>query len=119
MALKASNTVTNVTLYRRELAALDLSRLNDTSRKAVFLNAYNIFAITMIVNNPCDGKPCSSINDIGDVLVPVWKKPAGVVGGLTFSLDNIEDDYLRAHFHDPRVHSGKTEPFSTCIMLFG
>jgi hypothetical protein len=34
----------------------------------------------------------------------VWKRPAGVVGGRTMSLDEIEHDILRPRFTDPRVH---------------
>ena len=49
--------------------------------------------------------PCS-IRDIGSLVVPVWNMEAGVVGGESFSLDNIEDDYLTSYFHDGRVHGG-------------
>ena len=47
-----------------------------------------------------------SIRDIGSLVVPVWNMEAGVVGGESFSLDNIEDDYLTSYFHDGRVHGG-------------
>lgn len=36
------------------------------------------------------------ILDIGTLVSPVWKKPAGVVGGQELSLDDIENVKLRA-----------------------
>ena len=114
------------------IARVDLARLNDTERKALFLNAYNVFAMSKLLDNSCDGQLCDrcvtdsglgcrltnltrgsalppvfSIHDIGNFVCPVWYQKAGVVGGRSFSLDNIEDDYLTTHFHDARVHGGK------------
>ena len=42
--------------------------------------------------------------DIGSLVSPVWKKQAGVVGGQTLSLDDIENVKLRA----PKVRCSLT-----------
>lgn len=42
------------------------------------------------------------LSDIGSVVAPVWKKPAGVVGGETLALDDVENVKLR----DPKVRFG-------------
>jgi hypothetical protein len=72
----------------------------------------------MIIDHPCKhnifGKcegPIKSITDIGvkisGAASTVWLKPAGVIGGKTYSLQAIED-FLRAPSpfpEDPRLHS--------------
>jgi hypothetical protein len=81
---------------------------------AFFMNAYNAFAIKMIIEHPCKKslilrhcEPIVSIKDIGTLLKSVWIMPAGEIAGKMYSLNDIED-YLRkpAPFQeDPRVHS--------------
>ena len=62
----------------------------------MFMNAYNIFAIDMILKHPCgkdvfgDCGPLKSIRDIGSLLDPVWTKPAGTIAGVEYTLDDIE-----------------------------
>lgn len=134
MAVRSAGHPNPVDSYKEMIAGVDLARLNDTERKALFLNAYNVFAMSKLVDNTCGGKLCDrcvvlaapwralvdsprrrsiarSIHDIGNFVCPVWYQKAGVVGGEWFSLDNIEDDYLTTHFHDARVHGGACAPF--------
>lgn len=107
-----------LTAYLQVLAAAPLARLDMAERKALMLNAYNALAITMLLNNPCsDGKMCASITDISTVVSPVWKRAAGVVGGLTYSLDNIEHQYLRPTYQDPRLHSALNCASASCPPL--
>lgn len=84
-----------------ELAAASPdSPATEDERFAFWINAYNLLAIRTVAEHwPVDG-----IRDIGSFLRPVWKRPAGVVGGRTMSLDEIEHDILRPRFTDPRVH---------------
>ena len=68
-------------------------------RMAFWINAYNILAIDLVVQNyPVDG-----IKDIGGLLSPVWKREAGRVGGKGVTLHQIEHEILRP-MGDPRIH---------------
>lgn len=75
-----------------------LDSLHD--RFAFWINAYNLLAIKVVL----DQYPTRSIRDGSSLLRPIWKKPAGVVGGRELSLDEIEHGILRKTFRDPRVH---------------
>ncbi len=68
-------------------------------RLAYYINAYNILAMKVVADN----WPVKSIRDVGGFLQPVWKLPAGRVGGRTVSLDDIEHSELRP-LGDPRIH---------------
>lgn len=85
---------------------------------AFYINAYNILALKMVL----DHWPVDSIKDVGNVLSPVWKKTAGVIGGKEVSLDAIENEVLRP-MGEPRIHFAivcasvscpdlRTEPYS-------
>jgi len=67
---------------------------------AFWINAYNILAMDLVVRH----YPVESIRDIGSLLRPVWKREAGRIGGRGYSLDQIEDDMLRAR-GEPRIHA--------------
>lgn len=73
--------------------------LGDTERLAFWINAYNVFAIDLVVK----GNPETSIRDLGSWLFPVWKRTAGTVGGEEVTLDRIEHGILRP-LGDPRIH---------------
>lgn len=66
---------------------------------AFYINTYNILALKMVLDN----LPVDSIKDIGNVLSPVWKKTAGVIGAKEVSLDAIENEVLRP-MGEPRIH---------------
>lgn len=70
------------------------------ARLAFWINAYNILAIDLVVQH----FPKQSIRDIGSWLRPVWKRPAGRVGGRPISLDEIENEILRP-MGEPRIHA--------------
>lgn len=77
-----------------------LSRLQTRDEKLSFyINAYNILAIKMVL----DHRPEDSIRDIGSWLRPVWKRPAGRIGGETVTLHEIEHEVLR-ELDEPRIH---------------
>jgi len=65
-----------------------------------WLNVYNIFAVKMVITNP----GVKSIRDAGSFFSSVWVKNAGIVGGKTYSLDDIEHKILRP-LGDPRIHA--------------
>lgn len=72
---------------------------NREEKLAFYINAYNILALKMVL----DHWPVDSIKDVGNLLSPVWKKTAGVIGGQEVSLDAIENEVLRP-MGEPRIH---------------
>ena len=96
--------------FLRAIESTDVNRLNRTSQQAFFINAYNAFTLRMVIQHPCQATSprwCSSITDISENggLKTVWKMNAGVIGGHTYTLDNIEHDTLRKKWDDARVHA--------------
>ncbi len=82
------------------LARFDPARLaGREERLAFYINAYNILAIKVVLDN----WPLASIKDAGGLFSPVWNQTAGVIGGRRFSLDEIEHEILRP-MGDPRIH---------------
>ncbi len=79
---------------------------------ALWINAYNILAIDMVVRNG----PVESIRDIGNFIVPVWKREAGTVAGRGVSLDRIEHEILRA-MGEPRIHAAIVCASTSCPSL--
>lgn len=69
-------------------------------RLAYWINAYNIFAIDLVVR----AYPVDSIRDIGSFFSPVWKKPAGRIASGPVTLNEIEHEILRP-MGDPRIHA--------------
>lgn len=83
-----------------QLAAYPLEKLVTREEKlAFYINAYNVLAMKMVV----DHLPLASIRDVGSLLSPVWKKPAGTLGGKTVTLDGLEHKVLRP-MGEPRIH---------------
>jgi Protein of unknown function, DUF547 len=83
------------------LASADLAALDSREQQIAFwVNAYNILAIDLVAAH----YPIESIRDIGSLLRPVWKRPAGTVGGRERTLDEIEHEIIRP-FGDPRTHA--------------
>lgn len=89
--------------YPKALAAFarfDPERLETRSERLAFwIDAYNLLAIRTVIDTGVSG----SIKDAGSLFRPVWKRPAGVVGGRELSLDRIEHRILRP-LGDPRIH---------------
>jgi hypothetical protein len=89
-------------LFVRSLGAVRPEALASTpERLAFWINAYNILAIELVTAN----YPVSSIKKLGiPFLSPVWDKPAGTIGGRTYSLGEIEHEILRP-LGEPRIHA--------------
>lgn len=84
----------------QELSAFKLAGLSSQEEKlAFYINAYNILALKMVA----DHWPVDSIKDIGNLLNPVWDKPAGEIGGKSVSLGEVEHKILRT-MNEPRIH---------------
>ena len=95
------------------LANADLAALRTREQQLAFwIDAYNILAIDLVAGH----YPVDSIRDIGSLLRPVWKRPAGTVGGRTVTLDEIEHGIVRP-LGDPRTHSVVVCASTSCPAL--
>ena len=83
-----------------ELSTFKLANLvNKEEKLAFYINAYNILAMKTVADN----WPIESIKDVGNLLSPVWDKPAGELDGKEVTLGQIEHKILRP-IGDPRIH---------------
>ncbi len=83
----------------RQLSSFPVKNLSNKEELAFYINTYNILALKMVIDHwPLDG-----IKDVGNLLSPVWGKPAGSIDGKTVSLDDIENKILRP-MGEPRIH---------------
>jgi len=93
--------------YARALAGFgkaDPAALDTHGEKVAFwLNAYNLAAIRIIVENyPVDSIRSTKI----DLFTLPWKKDAIEVGGMWYSLDRIEHGILLDELNEPMAHFG-------------
>lgn len=84
--------------YIETLAAASLDDLGRDEHLALLINAYNAFTLRLIL----DHYPLASIRDIPDQ--DRWLAKRWQLGGLTTSLDQIENQLIRPHFKEPRIH---------------
>ena len=83
-----------------QIQSFDINQLESPQEKlAFYINAYNIFAMKMII----DHWPLKSIKDAGSLFSSVWKKNIGRLDGKNVSLHYIEHEVLRK-MHEPRIH---------------
>lgn len=88
---------------RERLARVDPARLAPKQQLAYWINLYNVNVVGVVVDN----YPVDSILDIsGNRLVrhDVFKRPLVALPGGSLSLDDIENQRIRATFEDPRIH---------------
>jgi len=82
------------------LAEFDYQSLSTRSdRIAYFLNAYNIMALNMVVDN----WPIESLRGLGNMFRPVWTHGAGALNHENITLRKLEHDILRKQ-SEPRIH---------------
>ena len=99
----------NLDAYLTELERVGPEELRSWSKneqKAYFINAYNAYVISLIVDN----YPIKSINDLSTKQVEVWNKPFIPLGAHykpgrdKLSLNELEHDLLRQRYPDARIH---------------
>ena len=94
--------------YVSKLANADLQALAPAEHLALLLNAYNALCVGLVVEHERrhPGQRLSSITalDGGASGKKVWDQPAGVVGGKTVSLGQLEHRELRGGWDEPRLH---------------
>lgn len=89
-------------LFAQYLTSLSKSKMSDklsaNEQKAYWINVYNAYTIKLITDN----FPVKSIRDIEGA----WDKKFIDIGGLKYSLNQIENEILRPRFKDARIHFG-------------
>jgi len=101
-ALKARDAQTLAGL-RQRLAEVDPASLSKNDQLAYWINLYNVSVVSVVV----DRYPVESIRDISTdpiIRLNVFKKPSVKVKGGAISLNDVENDKIRAGFKDPRIH---------------
>ncbi len=101
-ALKAKDLNT-VQALRQQLAKVNVAALDRKSQLAHWINVYNVNTIGTVLEH----YPVDSIRDISTdpiIRFNVFKKERVPLGSTKVSLDYIENDKIRAGFHDPRIH---------------
>ena len=84
--------------YLGRLAKAKPDDLGRDERLAFLINAYNAYTLKLIL----DHQPIDSIRDIpGDER---WDAERWVLGGQTYSLNQIEHELIRQNFREPRIH---------------
>ncbi len=99
--------------WRRLVASLADVHPSRTRRDMAFwINAYNLLAIDLVVQN----YPVDSIRDIGSSLRAVWDHEAGSIGSTSHTLGEIEHEILRP-LGDPRIHAAIVCASTSCPSL--
>ncbi|MCA9245048.1 MAG: DUF547 domain-containing protein [Phycisphaerales bacterium] len=84
--------------YLKSIAAADLTVMSRDERLALLINAYNAATLRLIL----DHWPLKSIMDIPEE--KRWKAVRWTIGSRTVSLDQLENEWIRPEFKEPRVH---------------
>ncbi len=75
--------------------------LSRNESMAFWINMYNAWTLKLILTQYPD---IDSIKELGSLFSSPWKKRFVKIGGKILTLDEIENDILRARFKDPRIH---------------
>ncbi len=91
--------------YLKLLAATNPASLPRTEQLALWINAYNAYTIQLI-NNKGERESIRNVNkSLGFLKFKgPWSEAFAVVGGRTYSLDDIEQRTIRPTFREPRIH---------------
>lgn len=92
--------------YLKHLADADVDALPPAEQLALWMNAYNALCISLVVQHERAGpeKPLESVTHLKKDGTGVFDQPAGVVGGKTYTLNQIEHEQLRKSWAEPAVH---------------
>ena len=91
--------------YLRLLATTNVAALPRSEQLALWINAYNAYTIQLI-NMKGERESIRNINKSFGLLrlKGPWSESFAVVGGKTYSLDDIEHRVIRPSFREPRIH---------------
>ena len=93
------------TSYLKRLATTNPATLSRSEQLALWINAYNAYTIQLI-NNKNERESIRNVNkSLGFLKFKgPWSEAFAVVGGKTYSLDDIEQRTIRPTFREPRIH---------------
>jgi hypothetical protein len=95
-----------LTAYLAELESVckkDINKWNKNQRLAFWINVYNAYTVKLVVDN----HPLKSIRKIGLFPGAAWREKVVSLKrlkGKNVSLSHVENDILRKHFREPRIH---------------
>jgi hypothetical protein len=96
----------------RQVHAANPKDFGHDEKLAFWINAYNILAIDLIVQNyPIDG-----IKDLGSFFSPVWDRSVATIAGRKISLGAIEHEILRK-MNEPLIHGAIVCASASCPPL--
>lgn len=101
-ALKAKDAAT-LQAIRQQLGRVNVAALNPKQQLAHWINVYNVNTVATIIEN----YPVDSIRDISTdpiIRLNVFKKERVPVGNAKLSLNDVENEKIRAGFKDARIH---------------
>lgn len=83
------------------MSAADFEAMSRDAQLATLINAYNAFTIQLILDH-WNGGELESIMDIP--AAKRWKHERWEISGRTVSLDQIEHEWIRVDYDEPRIH---------------
>ncbi|MBT3234404.1 MAG: DUF547 domain-containing protein [Bdellovibrionales bacterium] len=89
--------------YLQTISAVTRPEFNTFSsdqQLAFLINSYNAFTLKLIV----DHYPVKSIKDIGSFFTSAWKLKFFTLFGKKSYLDQVEHQFIRKNFKEPRIH---------------
>ncbi len=101
-ALKAKESA-HVQALRQQLGRVNVAALTPKQQLAHWINVYNVNTVATILEN----YPVASIRDISTdpiIRLNVFKKDRVPSGNAKLSLNDVENEKIRAGFKDPRIH---------------
>jgi len=94
--------------YLRALAAVNLDALAPAERLALLINGYNALCCSLIVARervePGVLRSITALPGLTGLNKSVWDQTAGVLGGVTVSLGQVEHTMLRGEWDEPGLH---------------
>jgi len=109
----------NFDAYLEALSTVDMQSLLPNEQLALYINAYNALCIGHVVRymKENNGHLPESVTKAGVGRTEVWDVKAGVIGGESVSLNDIEHRFLRSRWLEPRVHASIVCASASCPNL--
>ena len=85
-------------LYLKQFDSVIINNLSKNEQLVLFINAYNAFTIDLILENYS-----KTLKSIKDIKTP-WDLKYCTIGRAMYSLNEIENKFLREIFKEPRIH---------------
>lgn len=94
--------------YLAQLAATDPAKMDDEAeRLSLWINAYNAYTLKLVssVEGVSTIREITGVGTKGNAeTAKPWDQSFAVVGGKTYTLNQIEHEIIRPEFQDARIH---------------